>query len=125
MNPRVIVGFLVALFLAGTVTIAQPAATGSIEGRVFDAGRGEFLEKARVTVEGTAAETLTDSSGQFRLGNVPAGTVRVKVFFTGLGSRIESVAVTAGQTVAHDFTFENLVPGAPGVVKLGAFQVYS
>ena len=40
---------------------AQGAAPGAIEGRVFDAGRGEYLELARVSVEGTAIETLTDN----------------------------------------------------------------
>ncbi len=108
---------------------AQPVALGAIEGHVFDAGRGEYLENARVTIEGTAKETLTDSSGQFRLSNVPAGTVRVKVFFTGLESQLASVIVTAGQRVLHGFTFDSQArgrgPDAANIVKLGTFQVSS
>ena len=63
---------------------------------MFDADRGEYLENARITIEGTNAEVLTDSTGQFRLSSVAAGTVRVKVFFTGLAGLSESVVVTAG-----------------------------
>ena len=58
-------------------SIAQTAATGTIEGRVFDSGRGEFLEKARLTVEGTGLATFTEAGGQYRFTNVPAGTVKL------------------------------------------------
>ncbi|MCX6934144.1 MAG: carboxypeptidase regulatory-like domain-containing protein, partial [Verrucomicrobia bacterium] len=65
-----------------------PAATasgfGTIEGRVINATNGEYVERARLTVEGTALETFTDSGGNFRLVGVPAGTARVAAFFTGL-----------------------------------------
>ncbi|MEY4087849.1 MAG: hypothetical protein RJB55_120, partial [Verrucomicrobiota bacterium] len=92
------------LLLAGRAA-AQTAAPGTIEGRVFDSVRGEYLEKARVSVEGTRLETLTDATGQYRLANVPAGTAQVKVFFTGLPVQNASVAVAAGQTAQRDFTF--------------------
>lgn len=116
-------------FLLAAVLAAQSPVTGTIEGRVFDARRGEYLENARVTVEGTNLEVLTDGIGQFRLSNVPAGPVRVKVFFTGLTGLIENFTVTAGQTAARDFTFGKPDVGSSArpsdVVKLGAFQVSS
>jgi TonB-dependent receptor len=99
---------LAAFFLLGLVSPAysQPArpGTGTIEGRVFDSGRGEFLERARIVVDGTTIETFTDSSGQYRLSNVPAGEIKVRVFFTGLLPQTTSVAVGAGNTVQHDVT---------------------
>ena len=52
---------------------------------------GEYLEKARVTLEGSGLETLTDSGGQFRLTHVPAGIATIKVFFTGLDVQTEAV----------------------------------
>lgn len=120
-----LIGWLVAVVGAS----AQPAAPGAIEGRVFDASRGEYLENARVTVEGSNTEALTDGIGQFRLSVVPAGTVRVKVFFTGLAGLTESVVVSAGQIAVHDFTFgrQDRLRGAntADIVKLGAFQVSS
>jgi TonB-dependent receptor len=89
---------------AGQTLPAQTSAPGIIEGRVFDAGRGEYLEKARLVVEGTALETLTEVGGQYRLTGVPAGVARVRVSFTGLSTQTSSVTVAAGQTVTHDIT---------------------
>ena len=118
------VGLLLAVRAA-----AQSPATGVIEGRVFDSVRGEYLEKALVSVEGTRLETLTDATGQFRLGNVPAGTARVRVFFTGLPPQTAAVAVGAGQTAQRDFTFgvEGRGRGVPAgeVVRLDQFLVAS
>ena len=105
----------------------QALATGTIEGRVFNPRNGEYLERARVTVEGTNLEAFTDSGGQYRLGNIPAGAVKLKVFYTGQAAQTDTVTLAAGQTVQHDFTLNpaNIgAPGAaPGVVKLDQFVV--
>ncbi len=123
------VTLVVALAVFATAASpAQSVATGTVEGRVLNLRNGEYLERARVTVEGTGLETFTDASGQYRLTNIPAGTARVRVFFTGLDAQTESVIVTAGATVQRDF---NLEAGARrsdsgqagGVVKLGEFIV--
>jgi hypothetical protein len=93
---RVYVALVLLLLFCGTSTAQTPGA-GSLEGRVFDAGRGEYLENARVTVEGTTLEVLTDSSGSYRLTNVPAGTAKVRVFFTGIVSPVETVSISPNQ----------------------------
>ncbi|WP_414661170.1 carboxypeptidase regulatory-like domain-containing protein [Horticoccus sp. 23ND18S-11] len=113
---------------AAAVACAQSVATGSVEGRVLNVRNGEYLERARVTVEGTGLETFTDSSGQYRLTNVPAGPARVRVFFTGLDVQTEAVVVTAGGTAQRDFSLEAGARRADsrstdGVVKLGEFVV--
>src|SRR5436190_1668978 len=54
---------------------AQSPPTGTIEGRVIDPRRGEFLENARLTLEGSTQEVFTDATGQYRFTGVPAGTV--------------------------------------------------
>lgn len=118
---------LAGAVILGSVLIAQGVATGTIEGRVFDAGRGEYLEKARLTIEGTALQTLTDATGQYRFPAVPTGTVRVRVFFTGRGSRTEAVTVSAGQVVQFDITMRGTGDGRPQVsaeaIKLDQFVV--
>jgi hypothetical protein len=87
----------VALALCSAlVSPAQSVATGIVEGRVLNLRNGEYVERARITVEGTSLETFTDSSGQYRLTNVPAGAARVRVFFTGLDVQTDSVVVTGG-----------------------------
>jgi hypothetical protein len=93
---------------------------------VFDTGRGEYLERARLTIEGTTQEAFTDSSGHYRFTGVPAGASRVKVFFTGLLSQTTTVTVAAGQTAVHDITMSSSAAkprGADEAVKLAEFVV--
>jgi iron complex outermembrane recepter protein len=122
---------LAAGILFASRVSAQVAGTGTIEGRVFDQRRGEYLEKARIRVEGTAQEVLTDSAGTYRLTNVPAGTVRFSVFYTGLGTQNEIVTVSAGQTVQHDVTLAGVAGAKPSAaaagdtIKMGEFVVSS
>jgi TonB-dependent receptor len=108
---------------------AQDPSTGTIEGRVFDAARGEYLENALLTLESAGQETLTDDAGQYRFVNVAPGTAKLKVFYTGLNSQIESVTVIAGQIAQHDITMVGASsarkPAAGDVVKLDAFKVSS
>jgi TonB-dependent receptor len=114
--------------LAAAPASAQSTATGTVEGRVLNVRNGEYLERARVTVEGTSLETFTDASGQYRLTGVPAGAARVRVFFTGLDVQTETVTVAGGATAQRDFSLTagapRSGPGAPGdVVELGQFVV--
>src|SRR4051812_1138744 len=78
-------------FLSGAR--AQDAARGIIEGRVLNATNGDYLNNARVSIEGTDAETLTDRAGQFRLTGVPSGEVKLKVNYSGLASAVKTVVV--------------------------------
>ncbi len=121
---------LAGLALATAALTAQSPATGTLEGRIFDPARAGYLERARVTLEGTSLETFTDETGQYRFTNVPAGTARVKVFFTGLAPYAAAVPVTAGQVAQHDITLTATTsaprkPGAPAdaVVTLSDFVV--
>jgi iron complex outermembrane recepter protein len=121
-------GLAVALFaFFACAASAQGNAGGTIEGRVLNTRSGEFIERARVTIEGTTLETFTDSTGQYRISNVPAGTVKLKVFFTGQTAQTDTVTVRAGETVQHDFnlTAGPVRAGADAVVKLDAFRVES
>src|SRR5688572_636669 len=76
--------FAVSLVLINFSSIALAVEPGSVEGRVLNASNNSYLNNARVKVEGTTLETLTDSFGNFRLGSLPPGEVRVTAFYTGL-----------------------------------------
>ena len=124
--------FAAALASLVTVTVpamAQTLAVGTIEGRVVNPRTGETFEGARVTIEGTSLEAFTDSAGQFRLTNAPAGAGKLKVFFTGQEAQTDSIVVPPGATVQHDFklTAGGGRPGmdrtGTGVVKLDSFVV--
>src|SRR5258708_4134685 len=87
------------LFLAGLALFSHPALAqsngGTIEGRVLNTSTGNYLTNARVVVEGTDLQAFPDQSGQYRLSNVPAGTAKVTVFYTGLAEQTQSVPVQA------------------------------
>ncbi len=108
-----------AVFAAPRLSLAQTT-TGSIEGRVLNPDNGEFVENARITVEGTALETLTDATGVYRLPRVPVGTARVTAFRTGAPALTHPVTIAAGATVTRDFA---LTTSASSAVKLAEFVV--
>lgn len=99
--------------------------TGSIAGRVMAAGTDSFLERVRVTIEGTSLETFTDSAGVYRIESVPVGTVRVKLFYTGMTPVTTSVTVATGQSAQHDVTLTAAGQSSPAAdrVKLATFVV--
>jgi TonB-dependent receptor len=127
MNKTLRFSLLAAwLALAGSAAQAQSAAagdnSGTLLGRVLNERTAQYLEGARVSIEGTGLVTLTDAEGNFRLTRVPAGAVKVQTFYTGLPRDVRSVQVTAGR-----ITELTLALGAPpkggDVVQLAQFKV--
>ncbi len=104
---------------------AAVAGHGMIEGRVFNPGTGEYLEFVRLTAAGASLETFTDSSGGFRLTNVPAGAVKVTAFRTGLAAQTVTVVVSSGQVTRQNIELSYLRPGAAreAAIKLDQFVV--
>lgn len=86
---------------------AADSTTGDIEGRVYSPATGEYLEKARVSVEGTTLEAFTDQGGHFYIAQIPAGAARVRIFFTGFLPVFRDVAVQAGRTTPLDVELVN------------------
>lgn len=109
-----------ALGLPAALT-AQPAA-GVISGRVFNAASGSALVNARVALEGTAREAITDESGSFRFANVAAGQARITVSYLGLQPQTATVSVPAGGAVQREFELVRTA-AAGETVKLDAFTV--
>ena len=91
--------------VAPTIVTAQTAATGTITGRVLNAANGMYLSNARVSVEGTNIETYTNQFGDYTLNNVPAGTAKVRVAYTGQTPNVSDVAVTGGASATHNVSF--------------------
>ncbi len=121
------VGFI-AMVLHSIALAAGATATGTIEGRVFNPGSGEYLENARVSLEGAQLEALTDSTGHYRLTGVPAGSSRVKAFYTGLTPETVTLNLAGGQTVVRDFSLAGFGPKtgtAADPVTLSRFVVSS
>lgn len=103
--------------------------TASIEGRVLNASTGVYLNKARVTAEGTTIEAFTNENGEFRLPGVAAGEVRLRVTYAGLEPQSATVRAAAGAATKRDFELTlprtQTTAGDPSVVKLENFVVES
>jgi TonB-dependent receptor len=100
--------------------------SGSVEGRVQNSSTGIYLNNARVAIEGTNAETMSNGNGEYRLAGVPPGTVRIRVSYAGLEAQSASVVVAPAATARRDF--ELALPRAQttadkDVVQLASFVV--
>lgn len=127
-TPIAALGAWLAVALASAPALPgadTASATGAIEGRVFSASSANYLERVRVTVENSPLETLTDADGIYRLPTVPAGTARLKFFYTGFPPRTEAVAVAAAQTTQFNVTLGAAAPpdNRGVVMQLDAFTV--
>ncbi len=100
--------------LAQPITRAASPGVGTIEGRVFNAATGAALGKARVTIEGTNREVVTDESGSYRLTGVPAGEVRISVFYLGLERQTTAVRVAPAEVVQREFELVRAGVGPAG-----------
>lgn len=100
-------------------------AAGVVEGRVLDPVAGSYLLNARVSVKGTDLVALTDSTGGYRLGNLPAGSVTLRVIHPGLEEAERVVQVVEGGAVRQDFelTSRSRSAAVGETVQLGAFTV--
>ncbi len=126
---RTILAFLfltVGACLTGRAQTSQPTGTAIIQGRVLNVTSGDYLNNARVSVEGTALQAFTNEFGEFRLSGVPAGTVTLRAFYTGLPPQTAQLTVGAGQTATQDFNLSHADPGVAAkdpTVQLDAFIV--
>lgn len=87
------------LIAAAAPSIARSPGSGTVTGRVLDAGSGEAMVGARVSADGTASTATTDATGAFRLAGVPEGSREIRVEYLGSGTVTETVEIAAGQVV--------------------------
>ena len=120
---------LLACCLFGVARLpAQTSASGTIEGRVFNAATGLALANARVTVEGAGRDVLTDETGTFHATGVAPGAAQVTVSYVGFAPQTFVARVPASGAVQHDveLALAGEATGSTGqVVQLAAFNVVS
>ena len=121
---------LVLVFVLGAASrasAANPASTGTVEGRIFNPRSGTVVEGARVSIESASLVTFSDVDGMFRLTGVPTGPAQLRIFYTGFTPQIETVTVGPGQIVQRDITLAaarpDLAKPDEKVVKLDEFVV--
>ncbi len=114
---------LLALLLHPAAALRAQPATGTIEGRVFNATSGNALVNARVILDGTGREVITDEGGAYRLTGVAGGAARVTVSYLGMESQSATVNVPAGGAVQREFELKLAGAAAGDAVKLDTFTV--
>jgi len=92
---------LAAVFFFGLV-VHSGYAQGTIVGRVTNAATGKPLEGARVEMMGTVQAATADSTGEYRLTEVPPGALTLAVSYTGLNTVEDTVTVISGVSTRHD-----------------------
>ncbi|MBI5693643.1 MAG: TonB-dependent receptor [Verrucomicrobia bacterium] len=117
------------LCLAGLAgAVARAAEAGTIVGKVFNPGTGEYVRNAQVRVDQTGVATTSEGGGEYRLSPAGPGPVTVTVTYTGYRTVSATVTVAPGATVTQDFNLvSTLQQAAPdgSVIKLEAFTVSS
>jgi outer membrane receptor protein involved in Fe transport len=75
------------------------AQTGKIAGTVVDKKTGRALAFVNIAIPEARTGALSDSKGEFLIGNVPPGTYTLRAQFTGYeATTVPGVTVTAGAT---------------------------
>jgi TonB-linked SusC/RagA family outer membrane protein len=98
--------------------IASVAAqqSGTVRGRVTEAGSQRPVADVQVTIVGTGSGALTGQNGEYTIANVPAGQRTIRARRLGFTPLEKPVTVTAGTSTSLDFVLaqsatqlENLV----------------
>jgi hypothetical protein len=91
-----IYGFLLILLLNSNVV----AATGSLEGLVFDKKTRETLVGAQIILEGTTIGAITNFDGHFIIEGIKPGTYNVKVTYISYNTIVfDGIVITADKKV--------------------------
>ncbi len=77
--------------------------TGTVRGRVTEAGSQRPVSDVQVTVVGTGSGALTGQNGDYTITNVPAGQRTLRARRLGFNPLEKPVTVTAGATSTLDF----------------------
>lgn len=97
----------------------QVAQSGIVTGQVTDAATGRPLTGAQISIVGTGTGGLAASDGRFRIANVPARAVEVRVQMIGYATETQSVTVVSGQTHTVDFALEQQALALDEIVVTG------
>ena len=107
MFPRKVRATLVVMGVLACLTPVRSIAsqqTGTIRGRVTEAGSQRPVADVQITVVGTGSGALTGQNGQYTIANVPAGQRTIRLRRLGFTPAEKAVTVSAGTAVEADFS---------------------
>jgi outer membrane cobalamin receptor len=88
--------FFLLFILTILISVSCLAQTGTVTGRVLDAGSGDGLPGANTVIQGTAIGSITDLDGYFSIGDVPTGSQVIIISYVGYMTIEKEVNVTSG-----------------------------
>lgn len=97
--------------------VVRAADSGVISGTVSNAATRNLLQGAQVAVPQLGLTALTDETGRYVLGGVPAGTHEIVVSYIGLDPMRQQVTVAPGARAERSFDLTT------GIYRLDAFKV--
>ncbi|MGI9090614.1 MAG: TonB-dependent receptor [Gemmatimonadaceae bacterium] len=109
-----------AILLIGAAPLAAQQTT-VISGTVTDAGTGEALQGASVSVIGTQLGAVTRADGHYRFSTSP-GHFLLRARYLGYDVVSDSVVVAEGQSVTHDFRLRRALAALDQIVVTGTRQ---
>jgi TonB-linked SusC/RagA family outer membrane protein len=112
-----VVALAVALLGGAATGGAAQQGVGSITGHVVDSTARRPLVGAQAQLGGSTRRSFTDVKGEFRIDDVPAGEVEVRVRLIGYATAARKVTVRPGETATIDISV------VPSVVALEAVVV--
>jgi TonB-linked SusC/RagA family outer membrane protein len=109
-----------ALGVASARLAAQEAAgVGTIEGTVREQGTSRAVEAAQVHVVGKNIGATTNRDGFYRITNVPAGPVELRIRMVGFSPSVRTLTLTAGSTQTVNFTLSASAVQLEAIVTTG------
>ena len=102
---------------------AQPAASSSIQGRVFNPVSKAYVGNAEVRLEGTNQVTYTESDGSFQFKGVAVGPATIAVTYTGYNTAKEFFVVAAGSLAVREISLTSTAAIAAQAAKDGTIQL--
>ncbi len=102
MGSRRVRWFLSLVFLVCPSLVAAQA-TGTVRGRITDAGTGAPVPGVQIRIDGTTLGAQTGTDGSYTIAGVPAGAQFVSTRRVGYAPERAALATAAGETVTRDF----------------------
>ena len=91
-----------ALMVAACCATPLAAQTGTITGRVTEAGTERPVGQAQLNIVGTTIGAMTNANGEYTIRLVPPGSYELRVLRVGFSERKLPLTVTAGQTTTQN-----------------------
>jgi len=111
-----------ALFTIAQAAESAGAPTAVVTGRVQNVVTGQYLNNARVAVRDTGEVAFTDESGTYLLTRVPAGSITLEVFYTGLDAQAIPLQLAPGRSIVRNVELTSAARYGTGeVVTLDPF----